>query len=104
MRLLFGILLCLQSSCISVGIPFEGDVVWIAPGKTKRSDIVAKMGEPFRVGYDSGFLTFTYAFYRYSLFSQARTKDLLIRFEATGIVHSYSYTSSFEQDKQQILK
>jgi hypothetical protein len=98
MRTLFSLLLLLPG-CLTVGEEFNSQVSWIATGKTIRADIDRKMGAPFRVGYDSGLLTYTYGFYRYSIFRPTRTKDLTIRFRADGLVDSYSFGSSFDEDR-----
>ena len=94
----------LLPACLTVGEEFPTEVTWIAINKTTRPDIEKRVGVPFRVGYDSGLLTFTYAFYRYSVFQPARTKDLTVRFNKEGTVHSYSFASSFPEDKQETLK
>lgn len=96
--------LLLVSSCLTVGDEFASDVKWIEVGKTTRNDVERKFGPPFRVGYDSGLLTYTYAFYRYSVFKETRTKDLTIRFKNEGPVQSYTFASSFEEDRQQIMR
>jgi hypothetical protein len=90
--------------CLTVGSEFPTGVTWIEVGKTTKSDIRGKIGEPFRTGYDSGQLTYTYGFYRYSLFRPTRTKDLTVRFGANGTVSSYSFASSFEEDKLAVEK
>jgi hypothetical protein len=90
--------------CLTVGDEFPTNVKWIQIGTTKKADIRTRVGEPFRKGYDSGLLTYTYAFYRYSVFRPTRTKDLTIRFKEDGTVHSYTFASSFEEDKNQVDK
>lgn len=90
------------TACLTVGEDFPSEVKWITAQKTNKADIQKRMGEPFRVGYDSGLLTYTYAFYRYSAFRPARTKDLTVRFNNDGTVQSYSFASSFDEDKQTI--
>jgi hypothetical protein len=90
--------------CLTVGDDFTSEVTWIQANKTTRKEIEAKVGEPFRVGYDTGLLTFTYGFYRYSVFRPTRTKDLTVRFNKDGTVNSYSFASSFDEDKNTIAK
>ncbi len=92
------------SGCLTVGEEFPTEVTWITQGKTTRAEIEKRVGKPFRVGYDSGQMTYTYAFYRYSVFRPARTKDLTVRFTDTGAVASYSFASSFEEDMNAIKK
>ena len=93
----FGLLA--MTSCLTVGSEFPTNVTWIQVGKTTRDQIKTHIGDPFRMGYDSGQLTYTYGFYRYSLFRPTRTKDLTVRFGADGTVASYSFASSFDEDK-----
>ena len=90
--------------CLTVGDDFTSEVTWIQASKTTRKEIEAKVGAPFRVGYDTGLLTFTYAFYRYSVFRPTRTKDLTVRFNKDGTVNSYSFASSFDEDKSAMAK
>jgi hypothetical protein len=94
--------LLLQTSCLTVGEEFSSQVTWIQKDKTSKSEIEQKFGAPFRVGFDSGLQTFTYAFYRYSIFRPTRTKDLVVRFHANKLVESYTFASSFDEDKAQI--
>jgi hypothetical protein len=87
-----------------VGDDFTSEVTWIQRDKTSRKEVEEKVGQPFRVGYDTGLLTYTYGFYRYSVFRPTRTKDLTVRFNKDGTVNSYSFASSFDEDKQTIPK
>lgn len=96
-------LLSLQA-CLTIGDNFTSEVAWIIQNKTIRADIENRVGQPFRVGYDTGLLTYTYAFYRYSVFRPARTKDLTVRFNKDGTVNSYSFASSFDEDKEPLLR
>jgi hypothetical protein len=86
------------SACATVGDDFPSDVNWILKDKTTRVELEQRLGAPFQVGYDSGQLTWTWGFYRYSLFRPTRTKDLVVRFNSTGTVSSYSFSSSFDED------
>jgi hypothetical protein len=90
--------------CLTVGDEFSSEVAWIQKDATTRQQVESKVGAPFRTGYDTGLLTYTYAFYRYSVFQPARTKDLTIRFNPNGTVQSYSFASSFEDDKKVLLR
>lgn len=86
------------SACATVGDDFPSDVAWITKDKTTKVELEQRLGSPFQVGYDSGQLTWTWGFYRYSLFRPTRTKDLVVRFNTTGTVSSYSFSSSFDED------
>lgn len=92
------------TSCLTVGEEFTSEVTWITANKTTKSEVERQMGTPFRVGYDTGLLTYTYAFYRYSAFRPTRTKDLTIRFKPDNTVDSYSFSSSFEEDRNRLTK
>lgn len=97
--LLTSVFLFGTTGCLTVGQDFPTETVWISPNKTTRKDLEKYVGEPFRVGNDTGFLTYTYAYYKYSLLRPADTKDLTVRFNPDGTVNSYTITSSFEDDK-----
>lgn len=92
-------LLILNTKCLTVGQKFKSDVKWIRVGQTHKEDILRYFGKPFRQGYDSGLETYTYGYYRYSLIKEFRSKDLTIRFNNDGKVNSYTFASSFEDDK-----
>ena len=96
--------LLLLGGCLTVGNEFPSNVKWMEVGKTTRSQVKSQIGEPFRMGYDSGQLTYTYGFYRYSAFRPTRTKDLTVRFNENGTVASYSFASSFDEDKAAVEK
>jgi hypothetical protein len=91
-----------STGCITVGEEFASEVTWIQSGKTTRAELDAKMGAPFRMGYDDGQFSYTYAFYRYSVFRPTRTKDLVVRFRPDGTVASYTFSSSFAEDKSKM--
>jgi len=72
-------------------------------GATTKEQVIRRFGNPFRVGYDSGFTQWTYAHYRYFLFGEAQTKDLVITFGNDHKVKNYTYNSSLEDDRLKIL-
>ena len=88
------------TSCFTVGNQFPSTVVWIKANETTRSEIEKAYGPPFRVGYDSGMKTYSYGYYKYSAFSESQTKDLTIRFNSNDTVYSYTFSSSFPDDKK----
>lgn len=90
------------AGCATVGDDFPSDVTWIAKDKTNKVELERRLGSPFQVGFDSGQLTWTWGFYRYSLFRPTRTKDLVVRFNSNGTVSSYSFSSSFDEDIQNL--
>ena len=83
------------TSCATVGRDFPSDqVTAIKIHETTRDEIQTMFGEPWRIGIEDGQPTWTYGKYRYSLFSEAKTQDLIIRFDDKGIVASYSYNAT----------
>ena len=87
--------------CLSVGKPFNSDnLSWIIKDHTTKDDIYDDLGEPFRLGVDSGKITWTYGYYKYSLFGSTRTKDLVLYFNKDGTVHSYVFNTSFPEEKE----
>lgn len=91
------------TGCATVGSQFSfTGPENIAIGKTTRNEILKAYGEPFRVGYDNGNEKWTYGYYKYRLFGDSDTKDLDITFDKSGLVSSYSYSSSLNEDKQKI--
>lgn len=92
-------LLCLNvllsSGCATVGHEFPVDMVGkIELGRTTQTQITELFGEPWRTGIEDGLKTWTYARYRYSLFGGTATTDLIVRFNAQGIVESYSFSTT----------
>ncbi len=96
-----GLSLWLGVGCLSVGREFPTSPVQrIVVGETSRAQINGWFGEPWRTGVDSGRRTWTYGHYRYSLFSPAQTRDLVVRFDAQGRVASYVFNSTYAEDRQ----
>jgi outer membrane protein assembly factor BamE (lipoprotein component of BamABCDE complex) len=87
------------TGCFTVGHDFPVDQVSaIKIGKTTQSDIRTMFGSPWRVGMEDGQRTWTYGKYRYSAFSEARTQDLVIRFDDQGKVISFTFNSTEHQE------
>ncbi len=99
-RLLVAAALALQVSfafvgCATIGREFPVDrVSQIRLAETTRDEIRALFGPPWRVGIEDGRPTWTYGRYRYRLFGQASTEDLVIRFDARGVVSSYTFNTT----------
>ena len=97
-------LLLVLVSCATVGKHFVFDGPQsIQIGKTTSAEILKKYGEPFRVGYESGNLRWTYGYYLYRSIGESETKDLVITFDAKGVVTSYDYSTSMKDEKAAIL-
>jgi len=92
---------CLGAGCLNVGHEFSVEPVRkIEIGTTTREDVRGMFGEPWRTGIEDGDLTWTYGRYRYSLFAEAATRDLVVRFDARGVVTSYSFNSTHAEDAE----
>ncbi|SFC21086.1 SmpA / OmlA family protein [Marinospirillum celere] len=89
------------TACASVGKPYaEHKVEDIQVGETTRAEIEEMFGAPWRTGLESGKTTWTYGHYRYRLFSDDQTSDLVVRFDENNRVESYTYnrtTADVEQ-------
>jgi hypothetical protein len=96
--------ICLFSSCVSVGNKFTGDINNIKIGVTTRQEIENNFGSPFKVGIDNGLKSYNYLYLKNELFSDPQKKELLLMFNENGTVNSYSFYSSFKNDKKIIYK
>lgn len=87
------------AGCMSIGRNFPINPVRdLQIGKTTKEDILHMFGAPWRTGIEDGDKTWTYAHYRYSLFSGSKTRDLVLRFNASDKLVSYSFNSSYPED------
>jgi outer membrane protein assembly factor BamE (lipoprotein component of BamABCDE complex) len=83
------------AGCLTVGRDFPADQVGhIEIGHTTRDEIHHMFGEPWRTGLEDGRRTWTYGRYRYKLFGTTETRDLVVRFDANGVVASYTFNSA----------
>jgi hypothetical protein len=64
---------------------------------TDKAALLARFGEPYQVGIDSGDQTWRW-FSAHRNTSSTITKDLTVRFNTNGTVKSYSFTSNFPDD------
>lgn len=85
----------LLAGCATVGQDFAThNVEEIKIGETTRDDIQEMFGDPWRTGVEDGKRTWSYGKYRYSLFDDAETTDLVVRFNEDGTVSSYVYNTT----------
>lgn len=85
------------TGCLAAGRNFDSQPVGgIVKGVTNRAEVERLFGPPFRTGIDDGYDSWTYAYNRWSLFSEARSKDLYIVFNKDGTVRSYTFNSNLE--------
>ena len=90
-----GFLLLTIAGCATVGNKFPVDAVSkIQIGETTKEDISRLFGSPWRTGIEDGIKTWTYGYYRYRLFGETSTTDLVVRFDAEGVVFSYSFNTT----------
>jgi hypothetical protein len=83
------------TACATIGRDFDASKVYdVRIGNTTQAEIQAMFGRPWRVGIEDGKLTWTYGSYHYSAFSEARTKDLVVRFDANNVVVSYTFNTT----------
>lgn len=69
----------------------------IQAGKTTKADLLRFFGEPYQVGIDTGDLTWSW-FYGRKHTQGESTKELTVRFDAKGVVRSYSFRSNLPED------
>lgn len=87
------------SGCFTVGHDFPvGQVSAIKIGKTTQADIRSMFGPPWRVGIEDGLRTWTYGKYRYSAFSEAKTQDLVVKFNDRDVVISFTFNSTEHEE------
>lgn len=85
----------LLAACATAGREFpESQVRNVRIGQTTQAQIRSMFGPPWRTGVENGDETWTYGRYRYSLFEPESTSDLKIRFDAKGVVTSYTYSTT----------
>ncbi|MGR9072466.1 MAG: outer membrane protein assembly factor BamE domain-containing protein [Gammaproteobacteria bacterium] len=85
--------------CATVGKDFPSPrVMEIKVGETRQQQIREMFGPPWRIGIEDGKPTWNYGKYRYSAFSPAQTKDLVIRFDNNGTVRSYTFNTTENTD------
>ena len=98
------LVLVLVAGCVSVrfGRDFPSpEPKSIVAGKTDRAALQRMFGDPYQVGLDSGDPTWRW-FYGQRDSTAEVSKDLTVRFNAEGIVKSYSFTSNFPDDLRRL--
>ncbi|WP_347988006.1 outer membrane protein assembly factor BamE [Methylomonas sp. AM2-LC] len=83
------------TGCFTVGQEFAASrVSEIKIGQTRKQDINDLFGTPWRTGLEDGHTTWTYGIYKYSIFGNNDTQDLLLRFDPQGLVRSYTFSTT----------
>ncbi len=95
---LFAMFAVSLQSCLTSGRDFPSRLEWIQKERTKKEDVTLVLGQPYSVGNSDGTPTWTYAFYKYTLFSQTFYKELRFYWNDQNIVKSFTFNSSFPQD------
>lgn len=88
------------SGCVTRGQDFPTDLAWIKKSTTTVADVQKVLGEPVSVGSSGGTPTWTYGYYKYRLFGDSNTKELKFYFGPDRRVDTFSFSSSFPQDKR----
>jgi len=69
----------------------------IRTGKTTKADLVRFFGDPYQVGIDTGDLTWSWL-YGTKHSKGEIAKELTVRFDAQGVVRTYSFRSNHPED------
>ena len=96
--------LTLVSGCLSfkIGREFPSpDPQMVVLGQSDKVYLRRVFGEPYQVGIDSGDQTWRWFFTRGGSGTE-RSKDLTVRFDASGVVKAYSFSSNFPEDMKQL--
>lgn len=94
-------LLCglLLAGCVSAGKDFNVRMVrQIELHQTTRAQIEQMFGPPWRTGVEDGRQTWSYGYYKYGV-SDTLSRDLVIRFDPSGRVSSYTFNSNYPEDQ-----
>lgn len=92
---LITLLLVTASACVRAGRDFATELVpQIQIGRTTRDDVRRMFGPPWRTGIENGETTWTYGRYHKKMFGQSDATDLVVYFDNSGVVTSYSYSTT----------
>lgn len=88
---------CAGLGCVSVGWDFPSAPIGeLAVGRTTQTEAKKEFGSPWRTGLEDGKRTWTYGYYHYSLFGGAEARDLVLKWDAQGVLASYTYATTDE--------
>lgn len=96
----------MTAGCATLGRNFDsGITARIQNGVTTQADLRSMLGAPDRVGVDDGDVTWTYLYSKVGIFRKNQEeKDLYLRFDASGKVKSFSFNSTFQEDKTKLAR
>lgn len=98
--LIFSLCLLFLAGCVSAGKDFNVHMVpQIKLHQTTRAQIEQMFGPPWRTGVEDGKQTWSYGSYKYGM-NDTQSRDLVVRFDGKGTVVSYTFNSSYPEDKQ----
>lgn len=98
LAVVFAAVAAVAGGCATVGHEFPSSgVSEIRMGQTTQQQVKALFGDPWRTGVEDGRPTWTYGRYRYKLFGETQTKDLIVRFDEQSRVHSYTFSTTEPQ-------
>lgn len=85
----------LLAGCISIGGDFPSPTTaTLEPGRTTMRQVQDAFGPPWRTGLEDGDRTWTYGEYRYALLGDGMARDLVLRFDAGGVLKHYTYNTT----------
>ena len=89
----------LAAGCATIGHDFPAaSVHQVTIGQTTQDELLRMFGQPWRTGIEDGKTTWTYGYYKYSLFGRTRSRDLVLRFDDRKVVSSYTFNTTEPQD------
>ena len=89
------------AGCATIGHEFPAaSVHQVTIGQTTQEELLRMFGQPWRTGIEDGKTTWTYGYYKYSLFGRTRSRDLVLRFDDQKVVKSYTFNTTEPQDTQ----
>ena len=94
-RLCLVLVLLFLAGCYPVGRDFATfPIEEISPNVTNKRQIYAAFGEPIEKGSDSGYETWTYYYYVYTVVGLQSQKRLHVIFNRDGTVRNYSFSTN----------
>lgn len=94
-KLIFLFVFLFLAGCLPFGRDFPTfPIEEIRPNVTTKSQVYTTFGEPVEKGFDSGYESWTYYHYLYTVIGLQNQKRLHIMFNKEGTVRSYSFSSN----------
>lgn len=94
-RLYLLFVLFFLAGCVPAGRDFPTfPIEKIRSNETTKDQVYAAFGEPVEKGSESGYETWTYYYYMYTVIGLQNQKRLYVVFNRDGTVRSYSFSSN----------